>query len=82
MQLVRVLMVVSVQMYSFSTFTVNDHARRGEVHHMVGVAVTPVVCYLAQDLAEIDLKPNSDEVSEVFTGKCVCGGQRQLVQQS
>lgn len=40
---------------------------RGEVHHMVGVAVTPVVCYLGQDLAEIDLKPNPDEVSEVFT---------------
>ena len=34
---------------------------------MVGVAVTPVVCYLGQDLAEIDLKPNPDEVSEVFT---------------
>ncbi|CAJ1953725.1 unnamed protein product [Cylindrotheca closterium] len=39
----------------------------GEVHHMVGVAVTPVVCFLGQDLAEIDLKPNPDEVSEVFT---------------
>jgi 8-oxo-dGTP pyrophosphatase MutT (NUDIX family) len=39
----------------------------GEVHHMVGVAVTPVVCYFSQDLAEVDLKPNPDEVAEVFT---------------
>jgi len=39
----------------------------GEVHHMVGVAVTPVVCFLGQDLAEVDLKPNPDEVAEVFT---------------
>lgn len=33
----------------------------------VGVAVTPVVCYFSQDLAEVDLKPNADEVAEVFT---------------
>ena len=39
----------------------------GEVHHMVGVAVTPVVCFLNQDLGEVDLKPNPDEVAEVFT---------------
>ena len=39
----------------------------GEVHHMVGVAVTPVVAYLSQDFTEVDLKPNPDEVSEVFT---------------
>jgi 8-oxo-dGTP pyrophosphatase MutT (NUDIX family) len=39
----------------------------GEVHHMVGVAVTPVVCFLGQDLAKVDLKPNPDEVAEVFT---------------
>lgn len=39
----------------------------GEVHHMVGVAVTPVVCFLGQDLADIDLKPNPEEVAEVFT---------------
>lgn len=39
----------------------------GEVHHMVGVAVTPVVCYFSQDLSEVDLKPNPDEVAEVFT---------------
>eukprot|EP00980_Cylindrotheca_fusiformis_P024454 scaffold11926_cov126-Cylindrotheca_fusiformis.AAC.7 len=39
----------------------------GEVHHMVGVAVTPVVCFLGQDLADVDLKPNPDEVAEVFT---------------
>lgn len=34
---------------------------------MVGVAVTPVVCFLGQDLAGVDLKPNPDEVAEVFT---------------
>jgi 8-oxo-dGTP pyrophosphatase MutT (NUDIX family) len=39
----------------------------GEVHHMVGVAVTPVVCFLGQDLADVDLKPNPEEVAEVFT---------------
>lgn len=39
----------------------------GEVEHMVGVAVTPVVCFLGQDLASVDLKPNPDEVAEVFT---------------
>jgi len=39
----------------------------GEVHHLVGVAVTPVVCFFSQDLAEVDLKPNPDEVAEVFT---------------
>jgi hypothetical protein len=39
----------------------------GEVHHLVGVAVTPVVCVLGQDLAQVDLKPNPDEVAEVFT---------------
>jgi 8-oxo-dGTP pyrophosphatase MutT (NUDIX family) len=39
----------------------------GEVHHLVGVAVTPVVCVLSQDLAQVDLKPNPDEVAEVFT---------------
>ena len=37
------------------------------VHHLVGVAVTPVVCSFSQDLAEVDLMPNSDEVAEVFT---------------
>jgi len=39
----------------------------GEVHHLVGVAVTPVVCSFSQDLAEVDLIPNPDEVAEVFT---------------
>jgi len=39
----------------------------GEVHHLVGVAVTPVVCSFNQDLAEVDLMPNADEVAEVFT---------------
>jgi 8-oxo-dGTP pyrophosphatase MutT (NUDIX family) len=39
----------------------------GEVHHLVGVAVTPVVCFLSQDLANVKLTPNPDEVAEVFT---------------
>mmetsp|Transcript_897 Transcript_897/g.2080 ORF Transcript_897/g.2080 Transcript_897/m.2080 type:complete len:443 (-) Transcript_897:211-1539(-) len=39
----------------------------GEVHHLVGVAVTPVVCSFNQDLADVDLIPNPDEVAEVFT---------------
>ena len=39
----------------------------GEVHHLVGVAVTPVVCFLSQDLGEVDLEPNAEEVAEVFT---------------
>ena len=34
---------------------------------MVGVAVTPVVCFINQDLAELNLKPNPDEVAELFT---------------
>lgn len=37
----------------------------GEVHHLTGVAVTPVVCYLGE-LPE-QLSPNPDEVSEAFT---------------
>jgi hypothetical protein len=37
----------------------------GEVHHLTGVAVTPVVCYLGE-LPET-LAPSPDEVSEVFT---------------
>jgi len=37
----------------------------GEVHHLVGVAVTPVVCYLGE-IPE-DLSHNSDEVAKVFT---------------
>jgi len=37
----------------------------GEVHHLVGVAVTPVVCFIGE-LPE-DLQPNPDEVAEVFT---------------
>mmetsp|Transcript_11345 Transcript_11345/g.27009 ORF Transcript_11345/g.27009 Transcript_11345/m.27009 type:complete len:530 (-) Transcript_11345:1083-2672(-) len=39
----------------------------GEVHHLVGVAVTPVVCFFNQDLDSVDLKPNPNEVAEVFT---------------
>lgn len=37
----------------------------GEVHHLVGVAVTPVVCYLG----EVPENPetNTDEVAKVFT---------------
>jgi len=38
----------------------------GEVHHLVGVAVTPVVCFLGE-LGESQLNPNPDEVSECFT---------------
>jgi ADP-ribose pyrophosphatase YjhB (NUDIX family) len=37
----------------------------GEVHHLTGVAVTPVVCYLGE-LSD-SLSPSPDEVSEVFT---------------
>lgn len=37
----------------------------GEVHHLVGVAVTPVVCYLGE--LPPDLYPNPDEVAQVFT---------------
>jgi len=37
----------------------------GEVHHLVGVAVTPVVCFLGE-LPEV-LQPCAREVSEVFT---------------
>lgn len=38
----------------------------GEVHHLVGVAVTPVVCFVGE-VADLNLKPNPDEVAEVFT---------------
>jgi 8-oxo-dGTP pyrophosphatase MutT (NUDIX family) len=38
----------------------------GEVHHLVGVAVTPVVCYIGE-IGDIDLKPSPDEVAECFT---------------
>lgn len=37
----------------------------GEVHHLVGVAVTPVVCYLGE--LPDELSPNADEVAEIFT---------------
>ena len=37
----------------------------GEVHHLVGVAVTPVVCFLGE--MPDNLSPNPDEVAEVFT---------------
>jgi 8-oxo-dGTP pyrophosphatase MutT (NUDIX family) len=37
----------------------------GEVQHLTGVAVTPVVCYLGE--LPDELSPNPDEVSEVFT---------------
>ena len=36
----------------------------GDVHHLTGVAVTPVVCYLGE---VPELSPNPEEVSEVFT---------------
>lgn len=38
----------------------------GEVHHLVGVAVTPVVCFLGE-IGESQLNPNPDEVAECFT---------------
>ena len=38
----------------------------GEVHHLVGVAVTPVVCFIGE-IGDKDLKPSLDEVSECFT---------------
>jgi 8-oxo-dGTP pyrophosphatase MutT (NUDIX family) len=38
----------------------------GEVHHLVGVAVTPVVCFVGE-IGDLDLEPNPDEVAEVFT---------------
>jgi nudix motif 8 len=38
----------------------------GEVHHLVGVAVTPVVCFLGE-VGDLTLVPNPDEVSEVFS---------------
>lgn len=38
----------------------------GEVHHLVGVAVTPVVCFLGE-IGESQLNPNPSEVAEVFT---------------
>ncbi len=38
----------------------------GEVHHLVGVAVTPVVCYLGE-IGNADIRPSADEVAEVFT---------------
>eukprot|EP00584_Thalassiosira_punctigera_P015247 CAMPEP_0172568884 /NCGR_PEP_ID=MMETSP1067-20121228/121446_1 /TAXON_ID=265564 ORGANISM="Thalassiosira punctigera, Strain Tpunct2005C2" /NCGR_SAMPLE_ID=MMETSP1067 /ASSEMBLY_ACC=CAM_ASM_000444 /LENGTH=404 /DNA_ID=CAMNT_0013360595 /DNA_START=156 /DNA_END=1369 /DNA_ORIENTATION=+ len=38
----------------------------GEVHHLVGVAVTPVVCFLGE-IGESQLNPNPSEVSECFT---------------
>jgi hypothetical protein len=38
----------------------------GEVHNLVGVAVTPVVCYIGE-IGHLDLNPNPDEVAECFT---------------
>lgn len=38
----------------------------GEVHHLVGVAVTPVVCFIGE-IGDADLDPNADEVAECFT---------------
>lgn len=38
----------------------------GEVHHLVGVAVTPVVCFLGE-IGGSKLNLNSDEVSECFS---------------
>jgi nudix motif 8 len=38
----------------------------GEVHHLVGVAVTPLVAFVGE-LGERVLRPNPSEVSQVFT---------------
>jgi len=38
----------------------------GEVHHLTGVAVTPVVCYIGE-VSDLDLRPSPDEVAECFT---------------
>jgi 8-oxo-dGTP pyrophosphatase MutT (NUDIX family) len=38
----------------------------GEVHHLVGVAVTPVVCFLGE-IGESELNPNPNEVAEIFS---------------
>eukprot|EP00978_Attheya_sp_CCMP212_P029209 scaffold103164_cov45-Attheya_sp.AAC.1 len=38
----------------------------GEVHHLTGVAVTPVVCFIGE-IGHLDLQPNPDEVAECFT---------------
>lgn len=38
----------------------------GEVHHLVGIAVTPVVCFLGE-IGQLELNPNPQEVSECFT---------------
>lgn len=37
-----------------------------QVHHLVGVAVTPVVCFLGE-IGESQLNPNPNEVAEIFT---------------
>ena len=37
-----------------------------KVHHLTGVAVTPVVCYVGE-IGHIELCPNPDEVAECFT---------------
>ena len=36
------------------------------MHHLTGVAVTPVVCYVGE-IGHIELCPNPDEVAECFT---------------
>ena len=38
----------------------------GEVHHLVGVAVTPVVCFIGE-IGNAEIKPNAMEVAECFT---------------
>jgi len=38
----------------------------GDVHHLVGVAVTPLVAFVGE-VGDLDLQPNPDEVAEVFT---------------
>jgi len=43
----------------------------GEVHQLVGVAVTPVVCYVGE-IGDKDLQPNPNEVAECFTVPLAC----------
>jgi len=43
----------------------------GEVHHLVGVAVTPLVCYIGE-IGDAVLRPNPEEVAECFTVPLAC----------
>ena len=51
---------------SFFFFVPSFIAPPSKVHHLVGVAVTPVVCFLGE-IGESELNPNPSEVAECFT---------------